>query len=243
MRVVAIIEARMSSTRLPGKVLLEAAGKPMLAHLIYRLKNVEGIDKIVIATTTNAKDDVLEDFAKAEGVGCFRGSEADVLERVLGASNAFEADLIVEITGDCPIIDPELIQQAVDVFFGNSADYVSNNNIRSYPDGMDVQVFKPETLYDSSLRTQDALHREHVTLHIRQSENLYSRINLVAPKSLHWPELGLTLDERSDYELLKLIIEHFAPNTLFSCSQIIEFLKQNPSLVAINANVERKGDA
>jgi spore coat polysaccharide biosynthesis protein SpsF len=241
MKIVATIEARMTSSRLPGKVMLNVLNKPILSYLVDRLKTISLIDEIVLATTSNKSDDILEEFANKNKINCFRGSENNVLERVINAGLEVNADLIVEVTGDCPILDPLIVDQTIRVFLNNNVDYVSNNHIRSYPDGMDVQVFKLQTLIQSSKLTNDKLDQEHVTLFIRNHPELYSKINLVAPHNLHWPDLGLTLDEESDYILLKTIIENF--NGLnFTCSQAIDFIKQNPYLLEINKQVKRKGD-
>ena len=244
MKIVATIEARMTSSRLPGKVLLPAAGMPMLSHLIRRLRAVPSIDEIILATTTNTTDDLLVDFAGKIGISCFRGSEYDVMTRVIGAADSAHAELVVEITGDCPIIDPEIVEQTIQMFHANKAEYVSNAHIRSFPDGMDTQVFLLKTLKRSAKMTKDKLDHEHVTLHIRNNPDLFSHIHLVAPPELYWPELGLTLDEQDDYELLTKIIEHFeSSNPLFSCSDVIKLLRQKPEWIAINKSVIRKGDA
>lgn len=243
MKTVATIEARMTSSRLPGKVLLTACGIPMLQHLVNRLRAVPSLDGIVLATTTNETDDTLEAFALKMGINCFRGSEEDVMSRVIGAAASVNADLVVEITGDCPIIDPKIIEQTIRMYHANSADYVSNAHIRSYPDGMDTQVFLLETLKHSASMTEDQLDHEHVTLHIRNHPEIFRHLHLVAPPELHWPELGLTLDEPADYELLKRIIQHFQnTNPLFSCLDVIRLLREKPEWVAINQKVLRKGD-
>ena len=242
-KIISIIEARMTSSRLPGKVLMQAAGKPMLGHLVNRLRAVRSLDGIVLATTINETDDLLEEFSKRMGIGCYRGSENDVMNRVIGAAESANADVVVEITGDCPIIDPQIVEQTIRMFNDNLSDYVSNGHVRSYPDGMDTQVFRLETLKRSATMTSDDLDHEHVTLHIRNHPELFSHVYLVAPPELHWPELGLTLDEPNDYELLKKIIEYFEPtNSLFSCRDVIQLLKQRPDWVAINQAVVRKGD-
>ena len=233
----------MTSSRLPGKVLLPAAGKPMLAHLVRRLQAVASIDGMVVATTTNPTDDVLETFAKNRDLAFFRGSEEDVMQRVIGAAESVGADVVVEITGDCPVIDPEIVEQVVRMFGVNQADYVSNSHIRSYPDGMDVQVFSLDALKRSAAMTDDVLDHEHVTLHLRNNPQIFSQLHLVAPPALDWPQLGLTLDEPRDYELLKKIIEYFEPvNPLFGCGDVIELLKSKPDWVAVNQAVLRKGD-
>ena len=243
-KVVATIEARMTSSRLPGKVLFPAHGEPMLMHLVRRLRAVPSIDAIVIATTTNTSDEPILEFAKTAGVDCYRGSEDDVLARVIGAGESAQAEVLVEITGDCPVIDPDLVEQTIRMFFNHSVQYASNSLVRSYPDGMDTQVMWFETLKSSASMTSDPLDREHVSRFICQHPELFSRVHLIAPPSLHWPELGLTLDEESDYKLLKQLIEELAPTKpLFSCHDMIQLLKQRPEWVDINRAVVRKGDS
>jgi spore coat polysaccharide biosynthesis protein SpsF len=243
-KIVSTIEARMTSSRLPGKVLMPVLGQPLLHYLVTRLKAVPSLDEIVLATTVNATDDVLEAFAKEEGIGCFRGSEADVMARVIGAAESANADVIVEITGDCPIIDPQLVEQTIRMFKAHDADYVSNSLIRSYPDGMDTQVFRLETLKRSAGMTNDPLDHEHVSRHICKHPELFRHVHLVSPPALHWPELGLTLDEEADYRLLKKIIETLAPrDPLFGCQDVVHLLRKNPDWLDINRAVVRKGDS
>lgn len=233
----------MTSSRLPGKVLLRALGQPMLCHLFNRLRVVPSIDEIVLATTINTADDVLVEFATEEGIAAYRGSEQDVMMRVVGAAESVGADVIVEITGDCPIIDPDIVEQTIQMYLHHDASYVSNSHVRSYPDGMDTQVFRLETLKRSAAMTDHPLDREHVSLHIRNHPELFSKVHLVAPPSLCWPELGLTLDEEADYRLLKKIIETLGPaDPLFGCHQVIDLLKKNPKWIDINRAVVRKGD-
>lgn len=244
MKIVATIEARMSSSRLPGKVLLPAAGRPMLHHLIARLRTVAEVDEIVLATTTAAGDDVLIAFAQAEGIKAYRGSENDVLGRVAGAALSAGADVIVEITGDCPILDPDITSQVIRTYQHHQGSYVSNNHFRTFPDGMDTRVFPLEMLERSAAMTDAPLDREHVTLHIRNNPDLFRHVHVVAPPSLHWPGLGLTLDEQADYELLKRIIEHFDERRQgFGCREVLALLRDRPDWLAINESVKRKGDA
>ena len=245
MKIVSIIEARMTSSRLPGKVLLKAANKPMLYHLISRLKQVKKINEIVIATTINIEDDKIINFAKRNNIKFFRGSENNVLERVYYAARFFKANIIVQITGDCPIIDPAIVEQVLDIYLLNKADYVGNSHIRSYPDGMDVQVFSFKSLEKCNLICSAPLEREHVTLGLRRRPKIFKPIHIIAPKNLFWPFLGLTLDEKKDYIFLKKIIEHFTriKNKNFSCYDVINLLKRNKKhWLKINQKVKRKGD-
>lgn len=243
MKIVATIEARMTSSRLPGKVLLEALGRPMLHHLVRRLRAAPSIQEIVLATTVNTTDDVLVEFAEQEGIRVYRGSEDDVMGRVVGAGEMAEADVLVEITGDCPIIDPDLVEQTIRMFLAHQVAYVANSHIKTYPDGMDTQVFRLETLQQSAAMTSHPLDREHVSLHIRNHPELFPHAYLIAPPSLHAPELGLTLDEPADYELIRRIIEHFGESKpLFSCLDVLRLLETNPDWIGINRNVKRKRD-
>jgi spore coat polysaccharide biosynthesis protein SpsF len=243
MKIFATIEARMTSTRLPGKVMLQAAGKPMLEHLVNRVRAAPSLDGIVLATTENETDDVLESFAKRMGIGCFRGSEADVMSRVIGAAESVGADVVVELTGDNPVIDPQIIEQSIRIFKANQPDYLSNSHIHSYPVGMDTQVFRLATLKRSASMTDVDLDHEHVTLHIRNHPEIFTHLHLIAPPEINWPELGLTLDEPKDYELLKNIIEYFERvDPIFSCLDIVRLLRKKPDWVAINQTVMRKGD-
>jgi spore coat polysaccharide biosynthesis protein SpsF len=244
MKIVATIEARMTSSRLPGKVMLMAAGIPMLEHLVRRIKSVQSINEIVLATTINKADDVLVNFAKDNNIRVYRGDENDVMQRVIEAADSANADVVVEITGDCPIIDPEIIEQTIQMFKRNKADYVSNTMVRSYPDGMDTQVFSLDTLKRSAALTNEPLDREHVTLHIRKHPEIFTHVHLVAPPEINWPELGLTLDEIYDYNLLKKIIEYFyVDNPTFSCLDAVRFLRKYPNHIEINKAVARKGDS
>lgn len=241
MKTVAIIEARMTSKRLPGKVLKKVEDKPMLKYLIERLDLVKSLDDIVIATTNNETDNVIEDFAKQESVKIFRGSENNVLERVLFAARNNHAQTIVKITGDCPIIDPNIVEYCIRMYKENNVDFLSNGHIRSYPDGMDVAVFEISSLEKSYNLTSDKLDLEHVTLHMRKNPSLFAPLYLLAPPELHWPELGLTLDEPDDLKLITKIIEHFGKERIFTCNDVIQFIKTNKKLLKINEKVLRKG--
>jgi len=237
MTIVATIEARMTSKRLPGKVLLPAAGKPMLEHLVDRLKVVSSVEEIILATTINNTDDVLVELAESLSIHSFRGDENDVMNRVIGAAESLDASIVVEITGDCPIIDPSIIEHTIQIFHANDTDYVSNAEVGSYPDGMDTQVFTLEALKKSASMTTDPLDKEHVTLHMRNHPEIFSHVYLVAPPDVYWPGLGLTLDEPNDYTLLKKLIEHFSPiNPLFSCHDVVNLLRDNPHWVDINGS-------
>jgi len=206
MKIVSTIEARMTSSRLPGKPMLKVNNRSMLEHLVIRLKSINLIDEIVLATTTNSPDDLLVKEADKLGIKIHRGDENNVMKRVIEAGESVKADVIVEITGDCPIIDPKIIEESINIFKSNSYDYVSNALIRTYPDGMDTQVFLLSTLKNSYSMTNSEKDYEHVTLHIRNNPEIFTHYNMIAPSKIRRPELGLTLDEIKDYELIKKII-------------------------------------
>jgi spore coat polysaccharide biosynthesis protein SpsF len=239
------IEARMNSSRLPGKVMLKANGQPLLEHMITRLKQLQTVDLIVIATTQDASDDLIQALAERLGVGFYRGSEDDVLGRVVAAGERFNASVIVSLTGDCPLIDTGIVDQTIRVFNNNSLAYVSNSHIRSYPDGMDVQVFSLDTLKKASALAKSKLEREHTTLSIRRNPILFPALHLVAPGHLHWPELGLTLDEEPDYVFICEILRRLkdiGKSKDYRLEDILEILKTCPELLTINQSVSRKGD-
>lgn len=242
MKIVATVEARMTSTRLPGKVLLPAAGKPLLAHLVERLKRVTSVHEIVIATTTNDSDYPLVELARSLEVSCFRGSEDDVLGRVLGAARTSQADIIVEITGDCPAIDPAIIQHCIDVYHASGADYVSNVLVPTYPWGMDTQVFATDVLAQADAATKgDAAAREHVSLYIYEHPERYKLVNVAAPTELVWPEIHIELDTPEDYEVIRAIFENLFPkNPQFSLADMISFLRDNAHLLGLNEHIKRK---
>lgn len=244
MRIAAVVEARMSSTRLPGKVLLPLSGKPLLRHVVDRLAQVKSLNTTVLATTMNPADVTLIEFARDADIDSFRGSEEDVMARVIGAAESVHADVIVSVTGDCPLIDPLVVEQLIQMYLHNPCDYASNRQIPTYPGGTDTQVYPLAALKRSAAMTDDPLDREHVTLHIRNHPELFRHLYLIAPADQHWPELDLSVDEESDYLFVKTLLDHFGDtNPYFGCREIVEVLRLHPEWVQINANVQRKGDS
>ena len=240
-RIVATIEARMTSSRFPGKVLMEACGKPMLQHMIERLQRVPSLDGIVVATTGNDADVPIVNLAQRMGVGFFQGSEYDVLLRVLHSARAYDIDVIVEMTGDCPLIDPVLVEDCIRGYQVAGVDYVSNVLERTYPRGMDTQVFATEVLADVADRTVDPEDHEHVSIFIYSHPEIYSLKNMPGPPELTNPGLGLTLDTPEDLELIRRIFETLYPNNPnFTLADILAVLKDNPTLTELNAHVRRK---
>lgn len=220
---------------------MEAGGKPMLEILIERIRRVPQLHDIVLATTTNTSDDAIARLAERLNVACFRGAEKDVLSRVLGAARSVEADVVVEITGDCPLVDPEISAQVIDLYLNNDCDYASNLDPETFPVGFDTQVFSTELLAIADREGTAPEDREHVSWYIRKNPKRFRKLNFPAPPELSWPELGVTLDELKDYELIKTIYEELSiENPGFSCLDVVRHLRRNPRLVEINAEVSRK---
>ena len=166
-----------------------------------------------------------------------------MFQRVIDAAKFAEADTIVEITGDCPLIDPILVGEAVETFKFSNADYLSNCERQTYPLGMEIQIMKLEALTKSYSMTDSLLDQEHVTLHIRKNPKLFKHIHVTAPINLNAPELSVTMDERADFELISFVIESLEPkNLFFGCGEIINLLKRNVRMGNINSGVQRKGD-
>jgi len=240
-KIVATIEARMTSTRLPGKVLLPLAGKPALGQMVKRVKKAKYLDEIVIATTINKTDESIVELARQIGVKFFRGSEEDVLGRVLGAAQSVGADIIVELTGDCPLMDPGLIDRGIEEFFSGNFDCAANVIRRSFPDGFDVQVFPVLLLAQIDKLSNDPLDREHVSYYIYRNEGKYRINHWLSEDEYYWPELRVTLDEKDDYILLNNIFKKLMPvNENFNYMDVINFLRKNPELLEINKNAKAK---
>ena len=240
----AIIEARMTSKRLPGKVMLKVNNKSMIEYLINRLKLVGNIDRIILATTKNKSDDILKKIAKKLNISCYRGSENNVLKRIVNAGIKYKVKNAIRITADCPILDPQIVSKIIKKFIKlKNYDCVSNSYIRSYPDGMDVSVYKFNALLKSNKLVNSKYHKEHVTSYMFENPNLFKIKHIKAKKKLYWPELGLTLDEKEDFILIKKIIIYFdkIKKKNFNCEDIIELLKgKKKSWALINSKVSRK---
>ncbi len=240
-RTVATIEARMNSSRLPGKVLAPVRDKPCLELMIERLRRVPSLDGIVVATTTAPGDDAIADLAHRLGVACCRGSEDDVLERVRTAAHTHDIDVIVELTGDCPLIDPDVVETVIATYRRVQPDYCANIVERSYPIGMDTQVFSRAVLDDVARRTDDPADREHVSLFIYTNPQIYRLHNVHAPAEVSRPELRLTLDTPEDLAVIRAIFDALYPaNPDFGLSEIMALLDAHPHIAALNAAVPHR---
>lgn len=241
-KVVASIEARMGSSRLPGKVLYDIHGKPSIERLFNRLQLCKNLDSIILATTDKPIDDPLEAWAQNKNVAIYRGSENDVLNRVVEAQKSMNSDIVVEITGDCILLDPNIIDLGISTYLANNFDVVTNARIPSYAQGLDVQVYSLEILEHVEKTIFDPAVREHVSLYFYENPSLYKVCNLIAPPQWERPNLRLQLDYKEDLELIKTLYERIEPKLgySFGVEAIIEELNSDPTLEEINKHCEEK---
>lgn len=241
MNVAIFVQARMGSTRLPGKVLKPILGKPLLYYLLERLTQVTQADRIVVLTSTQKIDNSIEELCRQCNILCFRGSEDDVLDRYYQAGQKWHPDAIVRITGDCPLIDPAVVDEIISVYRTEYPqwDYVSNVAKRTFPRGLDVEVFSRAALETAYRQAETPAEREHVTLFIHRHPELFHQRNVELPINLS--QYRLTVDTPEDFELIRRLIEHLYPkNPQFSLQDIMSLIKQHPEWVKINAHIEQK---
>lgn len=241
-KITATVQARLGSSRLPGKVLKEICGVPILQLLVERLKMSLLIDEIVIATTTNGEDDPIAVLAEKLSVGCFRGSEDDVLGRVVGVIKEFEIDVHAEFQGDNVMPDPLLVDAFIGCYLKNCEqyDYVTNGLKTTYPPGQEVAVYAGSVLVEAECDWQRELPREHVGIHIYKRPDKFRVMNIEAPPWHHRPDYHLEVDTQEDFEVVRKVFEHFHPNHPgFSLGEIISFLEQSRVFEA-NRDVGRK---
>lgn len=241
-RVVASIEARMGSSRLPGKVLADIGGVPALTRLVRRLRRATKVDGIVLATSTSPADDALAAWATAEDVAIYRGSEDDVLHRVVHAQKSQQSDVVVEITGDCTLTDPELVDMGVESFFENECDVACNVIKPSYPMGTAVQVFRLAALEEVERTIVDPAVREHVSLYFYEHPERYRILHLFAPARWHDPTLRIQLDYEEDLRFLREIYARLEPvhGDAFGLEEIMALCRAHPELAEINRHCEER---
>jgi len=232
MKTVALIQARMTSSRLPGKVLQDIAGCPMLLRVVERAQQAKAIDLVAVITSTHESDDAIEQCCKENGIEVFRGNLDDVLDRYYQAAIHFHADAIVRITADCPLLDPAISDLVVETFKNGDYDYVSNTIECTYPDGLDTEVFRFDALkrawQSASLKSE----REHVTAYIYKHPELF-RLGMVRHfedySALRW-----TVDTPTDLDFVRAVYANF-DGMHFGMTEILQFMKEHPEASAINA--------
>ena len=243
MKILGIIEARMGSSRLPGKVLLPLGKASALELLLTRVRATEKLDQVIVATTKEKGDLPIVRLCEKIGVQSFRGSENDVLKRVLDAALHFKADLICELMGDSPFLDPTEIDRAITEFQARDCDYLSNfwpHN--TYPLGFAVQVYRTDVLAKAEAMTQDPVHRAHVTTFIYQNPDMFDLRGINAPAGSQASDLRMALDQTEDHKAMLAVFEGVNGNSnpLFSMQDCISFLRNNPRVARINQHVRVK---
>ena len=234
--VIAIIQARMGSTRLPGKVLMEVNDRPLLAYQLDRISKSKKLDKIVIATSILEKDDVIENFCKEYGVDCYRGSENDVMSRYYECAKKYNPDTVVRMTADCPLIDPEIIDKVVQKFECDNVDYCGNTvppESSRFPDGSDVEVFSMKALERSNVEVKDTRLREHVTFQFWQDKN-YTSNQYTQEKN--WSKYRITVDYSEDFEVVEYVFSELKVKKIFgSLDEIIKIIDNNQEIKEKNS--------
>ncbi len=234
--VAGIIQARMGSSRLPGKVLMQAAGKTMFEHLAERVRQARTLDVVALATTDRDIDDPLAELAGSIGMPVYRGSEQDVADRFLGAATMLKADVVVRLLNDCPLLDPAFVDEIVGYFLAHrdELDFISNQYPHTYPDGMDVSVFSLDALQRLHTFSQVPEHREHIVTGFWglgdtfRWQNYYNKINLF--KEHRW-----TLDYPEDFELIAAVLEAlYSQNHRFTMQDVLAFLESRPDIRELN---------
>jgi spore coat polysaccharide biosynthesis protein SpsF len=237
-RVIAIIQARINSTRLPGKVFLPLAGKSAIEHVIMRVKKSEKVSEVVVATSVNKCDSKIVEFCGGMGIRVFRGSEEDVLDRFYRASGPLKTGHVVRVTADCPAIDPKVIDNIIVKHLEKGVDYTSNTIEPTYPDGEDVEVFKVDALEEAWKNAKLSSEREHVTPYITKNPQIFKLLNVTYKTDLS--KKRWTLDEERDYMFLGKIFDNLYPlDPFFGIEDVLRFLEENPGVEEINSGIKR----
>ena len=220
---------------------MDIAGRPMLWHLIKRLRNCKYLDEIAVATSGKYQDDAIVKFCNGANIPCYRGSEEDVLARLLGSLESRAADVGVVVYGDNPLIDPCIVDEHIEIFKASGEyDWVGNDLLTTFPPGMDVEVFSVRALRDAASRTDDPSIREHGTLYIRQHPKRYRLLNVEALGKRHRPDIHLGIDTQQDIRIVVESIMNFKDDYSFTLEEIVEFLDENPQLRDSNCDVIRR---
>jgi glutamate-1-semialdehyde aminotransferase/spore coat polysaccharide biosynthesis protein SpsF (cytidylyltransferase family) len=236
LKIIALVQARMGSTRLPGKVMKTVVNSPVIELLLKRLSLSKRINQIILATSQNPENGALVEHVSNLGFTVFQGNENDVLDRFYQASKIYQGDIIVRITGDCPFVDPVLVDSIIDKFIEGQFDYFTNTLPPTFPDGLDVEVFSFEVLEKATIESSKSTEREHVTPYLRNSNGI-KKGNYISDSD--YSNLRWTLDEYSDLEFINEVFEKFKPNIHFSWKEILKLIHESPGLNLLNQHIMR----
>lgn len=236
--ITAIVQARMSSTRLPGKIMSTFSGNTLLGHIIERISYSKYISAIIVATTENAADDKLTEWLEANRVAYFRGSELDVLNRYYKAAKHVNAKHIARITSDDPFKDPHILDDVAQLYFEKSLDFAYNNKPPSFAEGLDTEIFSFDALSRAERTATDPFEREHVTQHFYRNPEKFKQKNLTSP--LDYSYLRWTIDTEEDLSMAKRVYETlYKQGEIFLAEDILSLIDKNPQIPLINQNVKR----
>lgn len=234
----AIIQARLGSTRLPGKVLKDLNGKPLIEQIINRLRNCKNVDNIVLATTINELDDRLESWCKENNISCFRGDENNVLKRYYDTATQYKSDIVIRITADDPFKDPKVIDAVIDLLKTENLDFAFNNNPPSFPEGLDTEVFTFSAIKKAAEADTTDFEKEHVTQYFYHNPQIFKCKNLSYKENVS--HIRLTVDTEQDFELASRIYTKLSPNNeMFYLEDILSLIKKEPELLEVNKGVKR----
>ncbi len=238
MTTIAIVQARMTSTRFPGKVLADIMGKPMVLRQLERIAQSALIDQIVLATSSHPTDDVLAEVVTQHGIDVVRGDLNDVLKRFIQVIDIYNPDVVVRLTADCPLASPQVIDKVIEHFRSSHADYVSNTMSPTYPDGLDVEAVKAEVLRKVAQLSTDAVEREHVTLGVYRRPELFTIENV--ENEIDLSDLRWTVDTKEDFEFIQKIYEDLYPkNPNFDMDSVLDYLLRNPESNRTTSDAKR----
>lgn len=240
MKTVAIVQARLGSTRLPGKVLLNLGGQTVLGRVVNRVRRFELVDDVVVATSTLDEDDAVVEECRLLGVASYRGSAPDVLDRFVGAARDRDADICVRITADCPLIDPGVSDSIIGRFVNSKTpvDYASNKIPQSFPRGLDTEVFTREALEAAARDAKAEYQRAHVTPFLYQNPDRFTVVSILS--EVDRADWRWTIDTPEDFEFVRRIYEYFAPLDNFDWTEVVSLIERKPELMSINHHVQQK---
>ncbi|GAF65680.1 acylneuraminate cytidylyltransferase [Bacillus sp. TS-2] len=238
MNLIIIIQARVGSSRLPGKVLMPLGNTTVLDYVVSRCKKIKFAKKVIVATSTLSQDQQIEDWCMENEVPCFRGSEKDVLDRYYSCANEYSPDYVMRVTSDCPFVDFHLANEIVDKMLENPSDYIKVNG--DLPRGLVVELFSFQALAYIHRNGKQLRHREHVTYYGYEYSDEFNYTNFLVNESMNHPQLRITLDTKEDYLLLTNIASHFSDNKWIPSTEIIEYLLKHPDVARLNAHIEQK---
>ncbi len=245
MNIIAVVQARVGSTRLPGKVMYPLDGQPTLEHVVRRTRHADTVSDVVVATSTEPQDDVIEEYAPVFGASVVRGSESNVLDRFTTVIERFDPEIIVRVTGDCPLLSPEFVDASVNRVWNEGFDYACAGLKRTFPRGVTCEAFTVNSFEQVKIESSEPHHREHVTPYYRENPDTFALSNIESDelfeeeRLLDRTDLRLTLDEPSDYRLLETIYREVGYEEILDLRDAIEYIDKN-ELAKINDHVHQK---